>query len=58
MSSMFPSSMADSPESKDGDKDFTLTYRHWLVVSLLVLLNVAIFGCALLAIFGKIHFGG
>jgi len=32
-----------------------LEYRHWFVISLLVLVNVIIFGCVFLAIFGKMY---
>ncbi len=35
----------------------TLTYRHWLLLSLLLFLNVAIFGCFALALFGKVYLG-
>lgn len=34
-----------------------LTYRHWFFISLLILVNVIIFGCVLLAVFGKVYFG-
>ncbi len=34
-----------------------LTYRHWLFISILVLVNVAIFGCLFLAVAGKISLG-
>lgn len=34
-----------------------LNYRHWFFISILVLVNVAVFGCLLLAIFGKIWLG-
>ncbi len=31
-----------------------LTYRHWLILALLVLINVVVFGCVILAMFGKV----
>lgn len=34
-----------------------LTYRHWFFISVLVLVNVLIFGCLILAMSGKIYFG-
>ncbi len=34
-----------------------LTYRHWFLISLLVLVNVIIFGCMILAITGRIYLG-
>ncbi len=34
-----------------------LSYRHWFFLSLMVLFNVIIFGCLVLAIFGRISFG-
>jgi hypothetical protein len=34
-----------------------LTYRHWLFVSILILINVVIFGCLFLAIAGKVSLG-
>ncbi len=34
-----------------------LSYRHWFFISLLVLVNVVIFGCMLLAVAGKVYFG-
>jgi hypothetical protein len=34
-----------------------LTYRHWFLISVLILINVLIFGCLFLAIFGKVYFG-
>jgi hypothetical protein len=30
-----------------------LTYRHWFFISLLVLINVIIFGCVILVLAGK-----
>jgi hypothetical protein len=33
-----------------------LTYRHWFFISLLVLLNVIIFGCVILVLAGKVVF--
>lgn len=30
-----------------------LTYRHWFFISLLVLINVIIFGCVILVLTGK-----
>ncbi len=41
-----------------GGLGFTMTYRHWFVVSLLILMNVLIFGCIFLAALGKIRLGG
>ena len=34
-----------------------LEYRHWFFISLLILINVIVFGCLLLAIFGKVYIG-
>ncbi len=34
-----------------------LTYRHWFFIALLILVNVVIFGCFVLAIFGKMSLG-
>jgi hypothetical protein len=34
-----------------------LTYRHWFFISLLVLVNVLIFGCVILVLFGKVFLG-
>ncbi len=34
----------------------TLTYRHWFFIALLVLINVIIFGCVILAMTGKLYF--
>jgi len=34
-----------------------LGYREWFFVSLLVLVNVLVFGCLLLALAGKVYFG-
>jgi hypothetical protein len=30
-----------------------LTYRHWFFISVLVLINVIIFGCVILVLAGK-----
>ncbi len=59
MSSIIPSlrESATNGESPEGPRDFMMTYRHWFVVSLLVLMNVVIFGCLMLAAFGKIRLG-
>ncbi|MCX7839825.1 MAG: hypothetical protein N2559_10305 [Anaerolineae bacterium] len=35
----------------------TLTYRHWFLIALLVLINVIIFGCVILAVTEKLYFG-
>lgn len=35
----------------------TLTYRHWFLIALLVLINVIIFGCIILAVTEKLYFG-
>ncbi len=35
----------------------TLTYRHWFFLALMLLLNVSIFGCFVLALFGKVYLG-
>lgn len=35
----------------------TLTYRHWFFIALLVLINVIIFGCVILAMAEKMYFG-
>jgi hypothetical protein len=34
-----------------------LTYKHWFFISLLVFVNVIIFGCVVLAAAGKMYFG-
>ncbi len=34
-----------------------LSYRHWFFISLLILVNIVIFGCLLLAILGKVYLG-
>lgn len=34
-----------------------LTYRHWFFISIMILINVVIFGCLLLAVSGKVYFG-
>ncbi len=49
--SAFRRSDSDS-EPAEESKEFSLTYRHWFVISLLILMNVAIFGCLFLAAFG------
>ena len=60
MSSIIPSlreSAANNPEVPEAPRELGLNYRHWFVVSLLILLNVAIFGCLMLAVSGKIRLG-
>lgn len=32
-----------------------LNYRHWFFISLLVLINVIIFGCVILVLAGKMY---
>jgi hypothetical protein len=34
-----------------------LSYRHWFLISLLILINVIIFGCVILAAAGKVYLG-
>ena len=34
-----------------------LTYRHWFMITLMILVNVIIFGCMILAVTGKIFVG-
>lgn len=34
-----------------------LNYRHWFFISLLILVNIVIFGLLFLAMFGKVYFG-
>ncbi len=34
-----------------------MTYRHWFVVSILIFLNVLIFGCMLLVMSGRVTTG-
>jgi len=34
-----------------------LNYRHWFFISLLILINVIVFGCVFLAVLGKVYFG-
>ncbi|MGB8648279.1 MAG: hypothetical protein WCF84_23785 [Anaerolineae bacterium] len=63
MSSIFPGlgeKAAAESEAAPAYKENTLvlTYRHWFVISLLVLFNVVIFGCIFLVAMGKIHWGG
>lgn len=35
----------------------TLTYRHWFFISIMILVNIVIFGCLILAMFNKVYFG-
>jgi hypothetical protein len=35
----------------------SLTYRHWFFISLLILINVIIFGCVVLIALGKVYLG-
>ncbi len=59
MDSVIPPFREDNaPETIEGGGGFEMTYRHWFVVALLVLMNVVIFGCIFLAAFGKIRLGG
>ncbi len=62
MDSISPSFRGEDNPSETYDTaeggGFTMTYRHWFVVALLVLMNVIIFGCIFLAAFGKIRLGG
>ena len=32
-----------------------MTYRHWFVISILVFINVVIFGCMFLVALGRVH---
>ncbi len=34
-----------------------MTYRHWFVVSILVFINVLVFGCMFLVAIGRVHAG-
>ena len=34
-----------------------LSYRDWFIISLLVLVNIILFGCVLLAIMERVYFG-
>lgn len=34
-----------------------MTYRHWFVISTLILFNVVIFGCMFLVALGKVRTG-
>ncbi len=34
-----------------------LTYRHWFFLAILMFLNISIFGCFVLALFGKVYLG-
>jgi hypothetical protein len=34
-----------------------LSYRDWFFISILVLVNVIVFGCLILALAGKVYFG-
>ena len=31
-----------------------LTYRHWFLISLMILINVILFGCLILVVTGKV----
>ncbi len=60
MSSYFPE-LSDKVNA-EGDtttevSQLTLTYRHWFVISLLVLFNLVIFGCIFLVAMGKVRWG-
>jgi hypothetical protein len=33
-----------------------IAYRHWFLIALLVLINVVIFGCVILALAEKMYF--
>ncbi len=41
------------PEYKENA--LVLTYRHWFIISILILFNVVIFGCIFLVAMGKIR---
>ncbi len=60
MSSYFPG-LSDKVGEEDTTatevSQLTLTYRHWFVISLLVLFNLVIFGCIFLVALGKIRWG-
>lgn len=61
MDSISPSFRGEDipPDPLDGGSGgLNMTYRHWFVVALLILMNVLIFGCIFLAAFGKIRLGG
>ncbi len=32
-----------------------LNYRHWFFLSILVLVNIIVFGCVFLVLFGKMY---
>ncbi len=61
MDSLTPSFQGEDNPSESYESEgsgFSMTYRHWFVVALLLLMNVLIFGCIFLAAFGKIRLGG
>jgi hypothetical protein len=45
------------PYSMNGGQ-MQFNYRHWFFISLLILINVVIFGMVFLAVLGKMYFGG
>ncbi len=61
MSSLFPGlsekAVEAEPEPELKETTLNLTYRHWFVISLLILFNVAIFGCIFLIALGRIRWG-
>ncbi len=54
------SSLAQEPEYREKplvERESVFTYRHWFVISVLLLLNVIVFGCIFLVLMGKIRWG-
>ncbi len=59
MSSYFPG-LGEKVEAEEASTEvshLTLTYRHWFVISMLLLFNLVIFGCIFLVAMGKIRWG-
>lgn len=59
MSSYFPGlsdKVGDEVETTEVNQ-LSLTYRHWFVISLLILFNLIIFGCIFLVAMNKIRWG-
>lgn len=60
MSSYFPELSEKVPPEEPVTPEvsqLSLTYRHWFVISLLILFNFIIFGCIFLVAMDKIRWG-
>ena len=61
MSSYFPGLgekvEAEIDQTNTEVSQLTLTYRHWFVISMLLLFNLIIFGCIFLVAMDKIRWG-